>query len=82
MAWALPHVMKPLLNNPLSRGNLTLATFSTQRAQVIELLRARPMLPLKDFVADGVGRRCRRVWFGMGSSCVLPLMEEAGEYWH
>lgn len=59
--------MKPLLYNPPSRRNLTSATTSIQRAHVIELLGARPMLPLKGFVAIVLTRRRRRVWFGTGS---------------
>lgn len=46
---------KPLLYFKSSRGNVTLTAISTQRAQVLELLGARPMMRRKDFVAHGIG---------------------------
>ena len=49
------YVMKPLLYCLPSRGNLTLAITSTQRAQALDLLGARSMMRLKDFAAHGIG---------------------------
>lgn len=48
-------VMNPMLDIIYSKGNITLATTSTQRVQALKLLGIRPLMRLKDFAAHGIG---------------------------
>ena len=48
-------VMKTMLDIIYSKGNITLATTSTQRVQALKLLGIRPLMRLKDFAAHGIG---------------------------